>query len=109
MRVSFLEIHEGAKLPWWGGVWRVEHVSAYAYILPIPLCWIARLFWNLWCWTYQYRPNSLEQSFRVVRARAFDEAYSLGVKEGEQCAIRKIECFINQERDALAKKWGWNK
>lgn len=78
---------EMEHIPWWARIWRYDPVKNYAYILPMPLCWVARLSWNLWCWSYRMRPNRFE--------REINAAYQAGVRKVEEDTREDIvEMFV---------------
>lgn len=44
----------------------------------IPLCWILRLGWNIWRYTFLFRPGFWDSSLQ----KAYQSGYDRGVKMG---------------------------
>lgn len=66
-------IAEGARIPWWARIWKYDPLHHQMHILPIPLCWLARLGWNAWCASLLCWPNRLEQMLEKARQRGYKE------------------------------------
>lgn len=69
------EIDEGERTPWWGRVWRWNYRVDIFYVLPIPICYIARLLWNIWCLSFRVRPNRYEKEMRMVYHAGFNAGW----------------------------------
>jgi len=75
MKLTGLQLHEGQRIPWWGRIWRCDLALDVAWVLPIPICWVARLAWNLWCTSFKYRRNAWERALQ----NAWRAGYEAGV------------------------------
>ena len=64
MKLTGLQLHEGQRIPWWGRIWRRDFACDVPWVLPIPICWVARLAWNLWCASFKYRRNAWERALQ---------------------------------------------
>ena len=68
-----LVIAEGEAYPWWGRVWRRDYAGRVAHILPIPLCWLARLGRKLWLLSFRVRPTAWELQLQRASLAGFAE------------------------------------
>ncbi len=92
MRLSMLQIHEGERIPWWGRQWRYDLAGDHIDILPIPLCWLARFVWNVWCWSFKCRPNAWERARQDAWRWGHEAGIDVGmVKSGQMKAFTQ-EC-----------------
>ena len=92
MKLTGLQLHEGQRIPWWGRIWRCDLALDVAWVLPIPICWVARLAWNLWCTSFKYRRNAWERALQ--RAWAAGHEAGIDVKRG-----------TSEHRDLSRQEW----
>jgi hypothetical protein len=82
MRLTMLQIREGERIPWWGRPWRYDFSIDSIDVLPIPICWLARLGWNLWCATYKVRLNAFERVRQDVWRAGYEAGIDVGMVKG---------------------------
>ena len=90
-------ILESEVLPKFWRVWKREPTALYYYMAPIPLCWLFRLAWNMWCLTYYFKSNCTE--------RLLDHAHQAGLSEGGKARYSTLEGSLDMENQGKAKSY----
>lgn len=88
----------GVKTPWWARIWRYDPIWDMAYFAPIPLNWILRRFWNLYCYSCRFRPNWLEKQMKQARNQGYEKG-----REHERCYFQRRLMQLENEK-ALLKR-----
>ena len=81
---------EGSPIPRGYRIWRWDTTRGHACALPIPFCYLARLLYVVWAWSYRFRPTALDRKARGDYAAGYQAGYDDGVDAGKDFVYMRL-------------------